>query len=316
MTFKVYNMDVFRALKKIKSNSIDCVVTSIPYWQIRDYEGHQEQIGLEPTMEEYIEKIIMVFDEIHRVLKSTGTLFLNTGDTYSSRCSKIVGNNDRKGYGKNKGYITKKINTHIKKKSKMLIPQRIAIAMVDRGWILRNNIIWDKMNPMPESVTDRFTNNFEDIFFFSKSTKYYFKKIYEPFADKTLTVYGKDNVYIDKEGKAREGKNKMMTCAKGWKNIVDERGRNKRCIWAVSTTSTFKSKHIATFPEKLVDICLKAGCPIGGIVLEPFLGSGTTMTVAKNNKMSCTGIEIVKNYVDIALDRVVDLFNKVEVIRK
>lgn len=311
MEYKIYHADVFTAMKKIKSNSIDCVVTSIPYWQQRDYEGHNGQIGLEPTMEEYIDKIVSVFDEIYRILKPTGTLFLNTGDTYSNGSTKLIGNTERKGYGKNKGYVTVPRKTHIKKKSKMMIPQRIAIEMIDRGWILRNNIIWNKLNPMPESVNDRFTNDFEDIFFFTKSTKYYFNKQFEPYSEKTLNGHGKDGV-IGKGNKVyTEGKNKMRNEVNTWVNAPDERGRNKRCIWPISTTSTYKVDHCATFPPKLVETCLDSGCPKGGIVYDPFLGSGTTMDVAKKKGMSCIGSEIVEKYVNISKDRVTDLFTNV-----
>jgi len=274
-------MDVMKGLTKIKDKSIDCVVTSIPYYLLRDY-GVEGQIGLEPTMEEYIDKIISVFDEIYRVLKDEGTVFLNAGDTYSNGRAKLVGNTNRKGYGKNPGYESVTMKTSIRKKSKMMIPQRIAIRLIDKGWILRNNIIWDKMNPMPESVTDRFTNNFEDIFFFTKSHKYFFNKLYENFSENTKEK--------------------------------NDKGRNKRCIWPVSTTSKKNYNHCATYPEKLVDICLTAGCPEGGIVLDPFGGSGTTAKVARDKMMNCILIELKKEYVDISTERINDLFNKVKVV--
>lgn len=283
--YKIYNCDVIEGLKQISSNSIDCIVTSPPYWNQRDYEV-DGQIGLENTMEEYVKKIIEVFDEVFRVLKPTGTLFLNLGDTYSNGYSKLVGTSGRKGYGKNKAYETKKINTDIKKKSKMLIPQRIAIAMIDRGWILRNDIIWDKLNPMPESVADRFTNNYENIFFFTKRSKYYFKKLYEPFSEKTINSFGK--------------------------------GRNKRSIWEISTSSssTRTSKHFATFPSALVRTCLEAGCPENGLVLDPFLGSGTVMLEAKKIGLHCIGIELKQEYAEMAITLVDDLFTKVDIVKK
>lgn len=313
----IYNMDFFKAIKKLKSNSIDCIVTSIPYWQQRDYKGHNDQIGLEETLQEYLEKIISVMDELYRVLKPAGTFFLNIGDTYSNGNSKLIGNTDRKGYGKNKGYTATKIESNIKKKSKMMIPHRIAIAMIDRGWICRNDIVWDKMNPMPESVNDRFTIDYENIFFFTKSTKYNFNKLYEPFAENTINGHGKDGL-ISTPGKcwkSENSKNKMRQEVKQWKNIADERGRNKRCIWRVSTTSSYRSQHPATYPEKLVEICLSAGCQEGGVVLDPFLGSGTTMNVAKKLKMDCIGIEIVDDYVIESINRCQDLFNKIEIIK-
>lgn len=309
--YQIYNMDVMKGLSKIKDNSIDCVVTSIPYWQLRDY-GVEGQIGLETTMDKYINNIISVFDEIYRVLKPEGTVFLNAGDTYSNGSTKLVGNTNRKGYGKNQGYESVHINTSIKKKSKMMIPQRIAIAMIDKGWILRNDIIWDKLNPMPESVNDRFTNNYENIYFFTKKPKYFFNKLYEKFSEKTLNSFGKSGV-VSNNSNNHKDKEKMRN-NREWKAVSNEKGRNKRCIWPVSTT-TKKFGHCATYPEKLVEICLSAGCPAGGMVLDPFLGSGTTMKVAKDLKMNCIGIEIKEQYVKDSVYRVTDLFTKVAITK-
>lgn len=165
---KIMHGNSLEVLKTLEDESIDCVVTSPPYWQIRDY-GVSGQIGLESDVNEFLEKLMDIFDEVNRVLKKTGTLFVNMGDTYSNVNAKLAGGTNNKRHGKNNGYKTVPRKTNIKRKSKMMIPERLAIKMIESGWILRNEIIWQKPNILPESVNDRFTNDFEKVFFFPKN---------------------------------------------------------------------------------------------------------------------------------------------------
>ena len=209
---KIMHGNSLEVLKTLEDESIDCVVTSPPYWQIRDY-GVSGQIGLESDVNEFLEKLIDVFDEIYRVLKKTGTLFVNMGDTYSNVNAKVAGGTNNKRHGKDNGYKTVPRKTNIKRKSKMMIPERLAIKMIESGWILRNEIIWHKPNILPESVNDRFTNDFEKVFFFSKEQKYYFKKQYEPYSDKT--IHALKNAII-RDYKIDLKKEKEMTFSTGF----------------------------------------------------------------------------------------------------
>ena len=187
--------------------------------------------------------------------------------------------------------------------------------MIDQGWILRNEIIWHKPNVLPESLNDRFTNDFEKIFFFTKNQKYYFKKQYEPYSEKTLNGF-KDGVMPTGKKKmleAGESKTAMKRIDKPWKAIYNENGRNMRTVWSIATKG-IKERHYASFPEELVKRCLLAGCPIDGIVLDPFLGSGTTLKVAKSLNLNGVGVELKKEYIEIAVSRIgKGLFNKIEV---
>lgn len=310
---QIMHGDSLEILKTLADESVDCVVTSPPYWQIRDY-GVSGQIGLENSVEEFIEKLMEVFNEIYRVLKKTGTLFLNLGDTYSNINAKLANRTNKKKYGIGDGYKVIPRKTAIKRKSKLMIPERLAIKMIEAGWILRNEIIWHKPNILPESVSDRFTNDFEKVFFFTKSQKYYFEKQYEPYSNKTLTGFGKDGIMPDSDNRLAAGESKTgMRENRKWKAIYNDKGRNMRTIWSIATKG-IKEGHFATFPEELVKRCLLAGCPEGGVVLDCFLGSGTTLMVAKKLNMHGIGIELKREYIDIAVKRIgKDLFNDIEI---
>lgn len=176
------------------------------------------------------------------------------------------------------------------------------IEMINRGWILRNKIIWQKTNVMPESVKDRFTNDYEEVFFFTKKEKYFFNKLYEPYAKKTLHAF--KNGKIPNSHKYLEaGKSKCgMREGKEWLNVVSEKGRNMRTVWSIGTVG-IKEAHFSTFPLELARRCITAGCPNGGTVLDIFLGSGTTLLVAKELKMHGIGIELVAENIEIAKRR-------------
>jgi DNA modification methylase len=355
---KILNGDALEVLKEFPDNSIDCVVTSHPYWGLRNY-GVDGQLGLEPTFEEYIDKLCDVFDEVKRVLKKEGTCWVNIGDTYSGG----VNNNDNKkvdGVKKN----MKVIKANLPDKCLVQIPARFAIEMTNRNWVLRNEIIWHKPNCMPSSVKDRFTVDFEKIFFFVKSKKYYFEQQFEM----RVTDPIKDLERIRNQQKGNNKNNQGGVSV--FKNTLTDgeilerasMGRNKRCVWSI-TTKPFKESHFAVFPPDLVETPIKAGCPefvcnkcgkarekiiereyvgssekrgghnIGGsiyniphetakiksvyytdcgcnagfspgIVLDPFMGSGTAAVVAKKLGRNFIGIELNPKYIEIAEKRI------------
>ena len=284
------------------------------------------QLGLEPTFDQYISNLCDIFEEVKRVLRDDGTCWVNLGDTYYGSGKGAGGN------GKNKESFTftekeertcnhcgKKFqgwkfqnfcgsacsgvdNTPRNKKGKLpdktltMIPMRFAIEMVNRGWILRNTIIWHKPNAMPSSATDRFTVDFEYIFLFSKQKKYYFETQREPHLwadrDKRSKVVG---------GVKSKGKSATGNYATN-KVCYHPDGRTKRTVWSI-TTKANKEAHFATYPEELCETPIKAGCPEGGIVLDPFFGSGTTGIVALKQKKNYLGIEINPEYIEIAEKR-------------
>lgn len=277
-------------LKQLDAESVDVCVTSPPYWGLRDYGTDPQiwggqtnclhewdesnhcihchvwkgQLGLEPNPLDYIKHLCLIFDEVKRVLKPTGACWVNLGDTYA---------NSYKEEG-------------IKQKSLIQIPSRFAIAMTDRGWILRNEIIWQKPNAMPCSVKDRFTVDFEKFFFFTKNPKYYFMQIKEPAKLPTVrSIYGKQ-----KEGNNNPAYSGRVYIANG--------SRNARTTWSIPPKASGE-EHCAMFPPALIDIPIRACCPPGGIVLDPFCGSGTTLQYCREHDINAIGIELNPEYEDI-----------------
>ena len=326
-------------LKTLPSESVDCVVTSPPYWGLRDYKTEPQvwggrsdcehdwtpegvkrydsrrdhdgkdfgdtrgqepmrsaldteldlgatcpmcgawrgQLGLEPTPQLYIEHLVSIFDEIKRVLKRTGTCWVNLGDTY--------------------GGMTKT------DKSLAQIPSRFAIAMTDSGWILRNEIIWHKPNCLPSSVKDRFTVDFEKLFFFVKSKKYYFEQQFEPMLATSINRQRSPvNLGAKSESGAGYAKEAEFGSAKNRVIEPNPNGRNKRTVWSI-TTKPYKGAHFAVFPPELVETPIKAGCPVGGVVLDPFGGSGTTAAVAKQLGRNSIIIELNPDYLELVKER-------------
>lgn len=259
------------------------------------------QLGLEPNFQEYLEHLWIIFDEIYRILKPEGTLWVNLGDTYFSKT---------KGSGGRNSPMSKRKGTDYKEKSLCLIPERFAIGMIERGWILRNQIIWYKPGAMPESVKDRFTVDFEKIFFFVKQKKYYFEQQFEPFSEKTFEriKYAYNTYKGDIQGKVKStGQQKFADNVKQGKL----KGRNKRTVWKI-ITNKFKFAHVAVFPTEIPEICIKAGCPNEGIVLDPFMGSGTTAVVAEQLGRRWIGIEINTEYcklTQVRIENTMPLFN-------
>ncbi len=297
--------DCLELLAQLPSDSIDCCVTSPPYWQLRDY-GAQGQVGLEPTFSEYVERLCTIFDEVRRVLKAEGTCWVVLGDTFSgsncgradSRAMDALGNLPRERYrGQRAG------RTSLPNKCLVQIPSRFGIEMTNRGWILRNEIIWHKPNCLPASVKDRFTVDFERVFFFTKSPKYWFEMQFEPQKQSSLERLKKPWNGNNKRGYPGQSQHHLQN----YFNKTDEEiarlpGRNKRSVWKIPTRS-FKAAHFATFPPDLINTPIKAGCPENGIVLDPFCGSGTTAVVAAQLGRQFLGLEINPDYVQLARDR-------------
>lgn len=302
-------------LKKLPDECIDCCVTSPPYWGLRDY-NNKRQIGLEKTPELFIESLLDVFVEVQRVLNKRSTLWINIGDSYASaskkrtteqaaRKSKLQGTIDGQIACKNQ--ITK-IVSGLKAKDLVGIPWMLAFALRSAGYYLRQDIIWNKKFCLPESVNDRCTKSHEYIFLFSKSSKYY----YDQESIMEDSVYDIDGNGTIKRRKRQNGKNKSnpdslrngvrMAYPNGKslgavKTITNK--RNKRSVWLVSPAS-FPEAHFATFPEDLIVDCIKAGCPEGGIVLDPFMGAGTTALVSRKLNRNFIGIELNPDYIKIA----------------
>ncbi len=303
---KIICGDAGKVLSELPDESIDCVVTSPPYWALRDY-GVKEQIGLETSIEEYLEKLLAVFAEIRRVLKPSGTCWVNLGDTYAY---KTKGGHRNKPQNNMFDSLTKratfpklKTELNIPIKSLCLIPSQFALGMIEQGWILRNEIIWHKPNVMPQGASDRFTVDFEKIFFFVKQRKYYFCQQFESL--KNLDRLKRPLLNPDNQHKQTESywfsANPEISEKRRLKML--EKGRRKRCVWTVGTAS-FKGNHFAVYPPKLIETPIKAGCPKGGIVLDPFIGSGTTALVAKRFNRNFIGIEINPNYVQLARENI------------
>ena len=306
----IYTGDCLEVLKTLPDESVHCCVTSPPYYALRDY-GMDEQIGRETTPNEYISRLTEVFSEVRRVLRSDGTLWLNIADTYAGKGTQgdFVDVKNPKGRNGQAVALNYKVEG-CKPKDMIGIPWMLAFSLRDAGWYLRNDIIWMKENPMPESVKDRCARCYEHIFLFSKSRKYHFdyKAISEPIAPTTAERLKRALNGSNKFGKAIPGQAQQQTI-----NRVREHGsitddminplRNKRDVWTINTVP-FKGGHYAAYPPKLVETCLLAGCPEGGVVLDPFMGSGTTGMVAKQLDRHYIGIELNPEYTELAVARI------------
>lgn len=304
---KIYQGDSLEVLKTFEDNSIDCCVTSPPYYALRDY-GVDGQIGLEDSPEEYIERLTEVFMEVNRVLKPNGTLWLNIGDSYNGN---KVGNTE---VVKNKkvsesNYFHKKLWSGAKPKDLIGIPWMLAFSLRNAGWYLRQDIIWHKPNPMPESVKDRCTKSHEYIFLMTKSQKYYFD--YEAIQEQANPNYISKNI---RYGGNKNGDNNdhhfQIYSGNAYEPKKKDKiqggmysARNKRDVWSINVKPN-KEAHFATYPPELVSNCILAGCPEGGVVLDPFIGSGTTGIVANKLGRHYVGIELNPEYVKLAERRI------------
>ena len=285
--------DALTELKHLESKSVNCCVTSPPYWNLRDY-GVEGQLGLEATPAEYVEKIVFIFREAKRVLRDDGTLWLNLGDSYSSNGGYKEGLKSEKQKA-NKGSFGNKYRSApdgLKKKELVGIPWKVAFALQADGWYLRSDIIWYKPNAMPESVKDRPTKSHEYIFLLSKNERYYYdyKSIKEPVKSNkgnSKSFRGGGNYTKGRSFNNKGSKEKEMTGNTNKRPLL----RTKRDVWLVAT-APFKGPHYATFPPKLIKPCILAGCPENGVVLDPFIGSGTVGKVAKETNRKFIGIDI------------------------
>lgn len=290
--------DVIERLRELPDESVHCCVTSPPYWGLRDY-GVVGQLGLERTPEEYVARMVEVFREVRRVLRSDGTLWLNIGDSYCS--------GGREGHGTRVGYkqsTNRGANDEtscerapqppgMKPKDLVGIPWMLAFALRADGYWLRSEIIWHKPNPMPESVTDRPTKAHEQIFLLTKSQRYY----YDAEAIKETSIKGAAG------SKFNTGKTALHQLERSSNAERTEDGiRNKRSVWTVATQPTPEA-HFATYPIALIEPCILAGCPPDGTVLDPFAGSGTTGLAALKHGRRFIGIELNPEYIEIARHR-------------
>lgn len=283
-------------------------VTSPPYFGLRDY-GADGQIGLEPTPQEYVDALVDVFRAVRDVLAEDGTLWLNLGDSYASfRDGKAIPDSTRngnegtavgKGLAKNRMASTF-ANTPIKHKDLIGIPWRVAFALQADGWYLRQDIIWHKPNPMPESVRDRCTKAHEYIFLLSKSQRYYFdnEAIKEPAKSKSEGI---------RFGGSKYGDNDDPKYATKSGNVSKEYEKaNRRSVWSVPTRP-FRGAHFATFPPELIEPCILAGSRIDDVVLDPFMGSGTTAQVALRQNRAYLGCELNRQYQELQTERITNL---------
>lgn len=301
--------DSLQVLKTLPSESVHCCVTSPPYYGLRDY-GMDAQIGREDTPEEYISRLTAVFREVWRVLRPDGTLWVNIADSYCGTGSKGNARDPKYPNGRNgQGISLARTVKGCKQKDLIGVPWLLAFSMRGDGWYLRNDIIWAKANPMPESVKDRCTRSYEHIFLFSKSKKYYFDSltIAEPIAPSTalrkkgVRGVGKYSVPIPGQPKTQ---NINKPREKG--SVTDEMispVRSKMDVWHINTVP-YKGGHFAAYPPKLAETCILAGCPVGGVVLDPFMGSGTTGLVAKQNGRHYVGIELNIEFCNLAMKRI------------
>jgi len=345
MTTRILEGDALAVLKTLPPESVHCCVTSPPYFGLRDY-GHPSQLGLESNPTEYVSNMVQVFGLVRELLVDDGVLWLNLGDSYNA--AGRGGHGTRQGYkqGSNRASATNADNCRpsvewLKPKDLIGIPWRVAFALQADGWYLRQDIIWAKPNPMPESVTDRCTKSHEYVFLLTKSERYYYdhEAIKEPVTLSTIARLSQDV-----EGQAGSDRvpgktnGNMKAVGKGGKNAFRGQGhfregatgpanregrdmqdvgrgdtRNKRSVWTVAT-QPYADAHFATYPPKLIEPCILAGCPKGGVVLDPFFGSGTTGLVAERLGRDCIGIELNPAYAVIARNRINDdapLFAKI-----
>lgn len=298
MSYRILQGDCLDTLRTLPDESVHCCVTSPPYYGLRAYlpDGHADkglEIGTEQTPAEYVAKLVQVFREVWRVLRPDATLWLNLGDSY----------NGSGGAGRIDG---------LKPKDLIGIPWRVAFALQADGWWLRSDCIWHKPNPMPESVTDRPTKAHEYFFLLAKSQSYFYdaEAVREPLSPDTLKKNG-----IGANGKGYPVNNRSATpdvygikeftgnMTPGARRSMNPNGANRRSVWTVAT-SPYSEAHFATFPPALIEPCILAGCPVGGTVLDPFAGSGTTLATALKHGRAAIGCELNPDYVSLIHKRI------------
>jgi DNA modification methylase len=314
MDHRIIQGDCLEGLRTLPDASVHCCVTSPPYWGLRDY-GHDGQIGLESTPEAYVARMVEVFREVRRVLRDDGTCWVNLGDSYFGTGR---GPTHPTGFhsGENGGsFPTSGVYSHDTLKSKDLvgIPWRVAFALQADGWWLRQDIIWHKPNPMPESVRDRCTKAHEYVFLLTKSERYYYdadavREANKPYA--VPNVLPRDDV-TSRTAAGPNAHQKILRRGRAARaESYNPLGRNRRSVWTISTKS-YSGAHFAVMPPDLVEPCIKAGCPEGGTVLDPFAGSGTTLAVAAELGRNGIGCELNPEYIELANQRIAKSREKV-----
>lgn len=318
MSVRIINADVFEGLAMLEDESVQCCVTSPPYWGLRDY-GVEGQIGLEPTPEEFVAKMVAVFREVKRVLRDDGALWLNLGDSYAG--GGTIGRNDTTperlaqraaqygtgtGAGSSVGaYGQRQRAAGLKPKDLVGIPWMTAFALRADGWYLRQEIIWNKPNPMPESVQDRCTKSHEHLFLLTKSARYYFdaEAIQETFVqDRAGKVFGTRGAQAWNAAVGKVSQPQRDNSG-GFPRAGEQIGRNKRSVWTIAT-QPYSEAHFATFPQELPETCIKAGSRIGDTILDPFGGAGTTALVADKLGRDAVLIELNPEYAAMAEKRI------------
>ena len=295
--------DCVESMKKMESGSVQCCVTSPPYFGLRDY-GHAGQIGLEEAPDGFVSALVEVFREVRRVLRDDGTVWLNLGDSYAGAGYSNhdnTGGAQREDGGKQK-HLT---GSGVKNKDLIGIPWRVAFALQSDGWYLRQDIIWHKPNPMPESVRDRCTKAHEYIFLLSKSARYFFD------SDSIKENATGAQCGNKQPTKSARTESQYHRTSANLHNIGAAERRNRRSVWSVST-KPYKGAHFAVFPPDLIEPCILAGSKPGDLVLDPFGGSGTTAGVALKNDRRAAICELNPNYAAIIPDRIKEVFPDVD----
>lgn len=303
----LYHGDATTTLDKLPEKSVDCIITSPPYFGLRNY-GEDGQIGVEETPEAYVDSLLQVFRKAKNVLSDTGTLWLNVGDTYAGEGGGNYGQGKsvRSQGGQQLTNVRNRKNAPqnggLPPKSLMGMPWRVAFALQAEGWILRNDIIWEKPNAMPEPVKDRMTNRHEHVFLFSKSPTYWFDldPIREPHttaAEVTPWTQRKyDQSFLPPGRQQANGVKGRVSGVAGY----SQAGKNPGDVWKINT-KPFSEAHFATMPPELAERCVKAACQPGGTVLDPFSGSGTTGMAAIQQGRKYVGIDINEDYLELSL---------------
>lgn len=299
--YTIHQGDALAVLKTMPDESVQCCVTSPPYWGLRDY-GHDGQMGLEPTPDEYVAGMVALFREVRRVLKDDGVLWLNLGDSYASnpssggtQSSKMTGGEHKR--TPRRDYIRP---DGLKPKDLVGIPWRVAFALQADGWWLRSDVIWAKPNPMPESVRDRPTRAHEYVFLLTKAARYFWDA--DSVSTKTITG-GRKNLGMPKQRARAMGRKASGNEIDGGKDKIRGLTKNIRTVWTITPQPT-PDAHFATFPEALPERCIKAASRKGDTVLDPFTGSGTTGRVALRLGRKFAGIELNPEYVALAHERI------------
>ena len=301
---RLVHADAIEGLRRLDDASIHCCVTSPPYWGLRDY-GTPGQLGLEDTPDEYVARLVEIFREVRRVLVPEGTLWLNLGDSFASTPGAVLsyGTRDESARRRASGEANADGDRPcavLKPKDLIGVPWRVAFALQADGWWLRQDIVWEKPNPMPESVRDRCTKAHEYLFLLTRSDRYHFdvKAIAEP------GVTGKWEAMPPIGGVKHAGHEFHGGRVYTGKRPASDGMRRRRSVWKVPV-KPYKGAHFAVMPPKLIEPCVLAGSPVGGTVLDPFAGSGTTLAVAAANGRSGVGIEINEEYLPLIRERVI-----------